>query len=106
MPRASFILPVHDAATTLDEALASLIGQTFDDFEVLVFDDGSEDDSLAILERAASREPRIGLVGSERLGLVGALQRLVDASDAPLLARMDADDVCHRLRLQEQVALK
>jgi len=105
LPRASVIIPVRNAAATLDEALASLLTQTFDDFDVLTFDDGSEDDSLAILTRAASLEPRIEVVGSERVGLVGALRRLVDASEAPLLARMDADDVCDPRRLEKQVEL-
>lgn len=105
MPRASFIVPVRDAADTLDEALGSLLAQTFDDYDVLVFDDGSEDASLAILERAASRDPRLRVVGSERVGLVEALRRLVRAGDAPLLARMDADDTCHPRRLERQVEM-
>lgn len=105
MPRASFIVPVRDAAATLDEALDSLFAQAYADFDVLAFDDGSADGSLAILERLSDREPRLRVVGSERIGLVAALRRLVEASDAPLLARMDADDSCHPRRLERQIEL-
>lgn len=105
MPRVSFILPVRDGAETIAQALQSLSGQTYPDFEILVFDDGSSDGSARIVEQAAMKDGRIRLLGSEPLGLVGALVRLVESSDSELLARMDADDLCHPERLEKQVAL-
>jgi glycosyltransferase involved in cell wall biosynthesis len=105
LPRVSFILPVRNAAQTLPRALDSLFAQTFADFEILAFDDGSDDDSPAVLERAAAADSRLRFVASEHVGLVEALRRLVEASDAPLLARMDADDISPPERLAHQIGL-
>ncbi|MCP4676620.1 MAG: glycosyltransferase [Deltaproteobacteria bacterium] len=101
----SFIVPVRNASDTLPDALASLYKQTFTDFDILVFNDGSTDGTAAALAEATDRDRRVRVVGSERVGLVPALRRLIDRSDSELIARMDADDVCHPERLAEQVAL-
>ena len=58
-PRVSVILPCYNAEAFVAEALESLVAQTFRDFEVLALDDGSEDGTLAILERYAARDERI-----------------------------------------------
>ncbi|MFO8070561.1 MAG: glycosyltransferase [Polyangia bacterium] len=105
MPGVSVILPVRDSAPTLPAALESLLDQTFADFEVLVFDDGSRDESAAIVERFARGDRRLRLLGGERVGLVRALERCATAARSPLLARMDADDISHPQRLEKQVAL-
>lgn len=105
MPRLSVILPVRDGAPTLPAALESLLDQTFTDFEVLLFDDGSRDESGKIVERFASSDRRLRPLGGERVGLVRALERCATAASSPLLGRMDADDICHPQRLEEQVAL-
>jgi glycosyltransferase involved in cell wall biosynthesis len=102
-PRVSVLLPVKDAAPTLPECLASLLGQTLTDLEVVAVDDGSEDGSLACLERAAAGDPRVRVLRTEGApGLVGALNTAYRAARGPLLARMDADDVAHEERLQLQ----
>ncbi len=85
------------------EALECLKHQTYKDYETLVYDDGSTDGTFKILERAAETDPRLRIVETERLGLVGALSALVAASDAPFLARMDADDNCTPNRLEVQM---
>ncbi len=79
--------------------------QTFTDFDILVFDDGSTDGTPAVLAQATDLDRRVRVVGSERVGLVSALRRLTEESDSELVARMDADDVCHPERLAEQVML-
>jgi glycosyltransferase involved in cell wall biosynthesis len=81
------------------------LDQTFCDHEVLIYDDGSEDETQRVISRAASRDGRVRLVGSERVGLAGALQRAIEASDAELIARMDADDISHPERLEALVDL-
>jgi glycosyltransferase involved in cell wall biosynthesis len=105
VPRVSFIVPVRNAADTLADALQSLCAQTFTDCEILLFDDGSSDGSVAIAQAAALEDKRIKLVGNERVGLVEALVRLVGSSDSELIARMDADDLSHPKRLEKQVEL-
>jgi len=79
------------------------VAQTFRDWELLVVDDGSTDRTAEIIRSAISRDTRIRLVGSKRIGLVGALQRGVAASRGEYLARMDADDISHPERLAEQM---
>ena len=104
-PRVSVLLPVRDGAAHLEEALDSLAGQTFPDFEVVAVDDGSTDDTPRILEERASGDARLRVVRQEPRGIVAALERARRESRAPYLARMDADDVADRRRLEAQLAL-
>jgi glycosyltransferase involved in cell wall biosynthesis len=101
-PRVSVLLPVRDGARFLREALDSVLAQTLADFELLVVDDGSEDETPAIL--ASVGDERLRVLRQERLGLVPALNRAVAEARAPLLARMDADDVSLPERLERQAA--
>jgi len=103
------LLPVRNAQATLPECLASLAEQTLADHEVVAVDDGSQDASRSILEQAARRDPRLRLLDNQGRGLVAALNTGLARARAPLLARMDADDVAHpeRLALQaERFALE
>lgn len=99
-------MPVRNAAPWLPEALDSIRGQTLRDLEIVAVDDGSTDESRAILEAAARKDPRIRVRETGAApGLVSALNRGVAESRAPLVARMDADDVSTPDRLEKQVAL-
>lgn len=99
-------MPVRNAAPFLDACVRSILAQTFADFEFVIFDDGSTDPSSAMLASWAVREPRVRVVRSETsLGLVGSSNAAVRASRAPIVARMDADDVAHPDRLAEQYAI-
>lgn len=98
-------MPVRDAGEFLGPALLSLLGQTYRDFEVVVVDDGSADDSLAVLEEAAGRDRRIRVESTPPRGIVSALNRCAASASGELLARMDADDLCEPQRLEAQVAL-
>ena len=100
-PLISVLLPVRDGAAYLREALDSVLAQTLREFELVVVDDGSEDETPAIL--ASVDDSRVRVLRQERLGLVAALNRALDEARAPLLARMDADDVSLPERLERQV---
>jgi glycosyltransferase involved in cell wall biosynthesis len=101
-PRVSVLLPVRDAASTLERVLASLAGQTLRDHEVVVVDDGSTDGSGALLDAWAARDPRVRVVHTPPRGLVPALNHAVGGARGGVLARMDADDVCRAERLEMQ----
>jgi len=93
-------LPIGNAASTLPRALASLSRQTFRDWRLVAVDDGSTDGSAEVAERAGYR-----VIRRPHGGIVAALAACAEASDAPLVARMDADDTAHRERFAEQARL-
>jgi len=99
MPLVSILMPVYNAAATLPAALRSISAQTFRDWELAVVNDGSEDASLEILDRAARKDRRIRVLTGSHAGIVGALRSAVELASAPMIARMDADDVMHPRRL-------
>jgi glycosyltransferase involved in cell wall biosynthesis len=105
-PQLSVVMPVHNALPFLDEAVASILGQSFKDFEFVILDDGSTDGSAEALARWAAKDARIRLVSSPaNLGPVASSNRVAAEARAPLVARMDADDVADPDRLALQMAL-
>lgn len=101
-PTVSVLLPVRDAAATLDHAIDSVLAQTRPDFELVAVDDGSADGSGERLEAWAARDARVRVLRRPPRGLVPALEEGLRACRAPLIARMDADDLCHPQRLAAQ----
>ncbi|MBD3162445.1 MAG: glycosyltransferase [Candidatus Eisenbacteria bacterium] len=102
-PEISILLPIRDAADTLDDCLASLVSQTFGDWECLAVDDGSGDATAAILRRWAKRDGRIRpLTAPGPGGIVVALEEARRHARAGFLARQDADDRSLPRRLEEQ----
>lgn len=101
-PAVSVLLPVRDAAATLPECIDSLRAQTLREHEVVAVDDGSTDGSGALLEQAAAGDRRWRVVPTPPRGLVAALETARELARADVLARMDADDVCHPERLARQ----
>lgn len=104
-PLVSVIMPCWNAARTLDEALESILAQTFGDFEVVAVDDGSDDDTPELLEAWARRDSRVRVILQEHQGNVVAPQRAVEEARGELLARMDSDDIADPRRLEWQIAL-
>lgn len=102
IPQISVVMPVRDGARWLGDAIASIIGQTFGDFELLVIDDGSSDDSRRIAEEWAHGDSRIRVLHLDRSGLVAALNLGLSESRGRLIARLDADDIAHPDRLARQ----
>lgn len=104
-PRISILLPVWNAGRTLGTALRSLERQRESDWECVLVDDGSSDDSLDVARAFAARDPRVHVVPRAHEGLVAALNTGLNLCRAPLVARMDADDWMHRDRLALQCQL-
>ena len=103
-PRISVLMPVYQAERYLEEAVESILAQSFDDFELLALDDGSTDASPRILEALAGRDDRIRVRRTEHAGLVSQLNQGLAEARGEFIARMDADDVSHPARFERQLA--
>jgi glycosyltransferase involved in cell wall biosynthesis len=102
LPAVSVLMPVHNGALFLPEALDSVWSQGFTDLELVVVDDASDDDTASILD--AVEDPRLRRVCLERrTGVSGALNAGLNVCRAPLVARLDADDRCLADRIERQV---
>ena len=103
-PRVSVIMGAYNAERYLAQAVESILGQTFADLEFLVIDDGSTDGTRQILDQYAARDPRLTVRTRANRGHERTLNELLGLARAPLVARMDADDVSLPERLEKQVA--
>ena len=99
-PLVSVLLPFHNAAETISECIDSILKQSLAEFEVLAIDDHSTDDSVHLLERYG--DERIRIINNPQRGLVSALNSGLACCTAPIVARMDADDIMYSQRLQKQ----
>jgi len=102
-PLVSVLMPVLDAEPFLEEAVESILGQSFGDFELLALDDGSTDASPRMLEALAARDARVRVLHREHAGLARRLNEGIEQARGEFVARMDADDVAHPERLARQV---
>jgi glycosyltransferase involved in cell wall biosynthesis len=98
-------MPCGNAAATVDEAVESILRQSLHDFELIAVDDGSTDGTLGRLTEWSRRDPRLRLLAVPRCGIIGALNAGLAACQAPLIARMDADDLAAPERLELQADL-
>ena len=98
-PAISVCMPMYNAALHLQECLDSILSQTFGDFELLIVDDGSTDESVAIAE--ACSDPRVRLIKNEH-DYIASLNLLLAEAKGKYIARMDADDVMMPYRLEVQ----
>jgi glycosyltransferase involved in cell wall biosynthesis len=97
-------MPIRDAGPHLDEALSSVSAQDYQNYELIVVDDGSRDGSCEQIVRRAAGDPRIRLLRQPRRGIARALDLALRHARGPLVARMDADDVALPHRFSTQVA--
>jgi glycosyltransferase involved in cell wall biosynthesis len=103
-PAVTIAIPFFNEEAKLPSAIRAVFAQTVSDWELLLVDDGSTDRSRAIAESV--RDPRVRVLGSgERRGLGVRLNEITAAAAAPLVARMDADDVMHPTRIERELAL-
>lgn len=102
MPAVSILIPVYNAARTLDEALRSVQRQSERDWECLVVDDGSLDGSVEIARRFAAADARFRTLSLPHAGIVSALNAGLSECRGALIARLDGDDLMQRRRLEKQ----
>jgi glycosyltransferase involved in cell wall biosynthesis len=101
MPKITVLMPVYNAEKYLREAIESILKQTFTDFEFLIVDDGSTDNSLTIAR--TYQDQRIKILQNEKnLGLIATLNKGLQIAQGEYIARMDADDISLPRRLELQ----
>jgi len=101
-PRVSVVLPAYNAEAYLPEAVASILGQTYADFELIALDDGSTDGTAAWLDSV--RDPRVRVLHQQNIGLALTLNKGIGLARGAYIARQDADDISRPERLAKQVA--
>jgi glycosyltransferase involved in cell wall biosynthesis len=101
MPRVSVIIPAYNAAPTIGRTIESVLKQTFDDFEIVVVDDGSTDDTLVLVGAIADPRIRLHSFANGRLPL--ARNRGIAASRGEYIAFLDADDLWAPSKLASHV---
>ena len=104
MPAISVLMSVYNGELFLAQAVESILAQDFTDFEFIIINDGSQDSSSDMLHRYAQEDSRICLHEQDNKGLVAALNKGLKLAQAPLIARMDADDIALPDRLGVQKA--
>jgi hypothetical protein len=103
-PRVSVVMTILNGETYLTESVQSVLGQTLEDLELIVVDDGSTDRSRDILESFARADPRVRvLVNDRNMGIAGARNRAGQLARAPYVAWLDGDDIAYPDRLSRQV---
>ncbi|NDV93714.1 glycosyltransferase [Dysgonomonas sp. 521] len=103
MPKVSILMPVYNAGQYLSQALDSIISQRFRDWELILINDGSTDDSESIIRQ--HEDERIYYIKNPvNLKLIKTLNKGIDYCGGQYIARMDADDICYADRLGHQVA--
>ncbi len=105
-PLVSVIMPVYNAGLFLAESIESILNQTYKNFEFIIVDDGSIDDSWNIIQKYAKKDRRIRALRfrkNHNEAGNGAMNKVLKHATGEYIARMDADDVAHRYRLSRQV---
>ena len=100
-PEITVIVPAYNAERYLPDCLDSILGQTFDDWELIVADDDSSDDTFEIAQEYAAKDPRIKVLHTDRQGVSAARNACIDVSRGRYLAFVDADDLIETDYLKE-----
>lgn len=99
-PEITVLMPAYNAGKYIAEAIRSVLGQSFTNFELLIVNDGSTDDTLNIIR--SFKDSRIVLISQENKGVSAALNLGLAHARAAYIARFDADDICYPERLKIQ----
>ncbi len=103
MPKISVLMSVRNGSRDLHISIPSILNQTFQDFEFIICDDGSTDDTLAVLKEYQVKDNRIVIISNEESkGLAFSLNRCIEVAKSNILARQDADDASALNRFELQ----
>ena len=104
-PRVSVVTTVYNGERYFDRAAPSILGQTFEDFEFVIVDDGSTDRTAEMLRDLAAQDPRVRVLSPGRVGFCRAANYGIERANGEIIARQDFDDRSYPDRLRLQVAL-
>ena len=104
-PTVSILTPAYNSAKFIRQTLDSALGQTFTDFEMIVIDDGSTDETRVIVEEYAGRDDRVRVISQSNAGIAAARNRAMSVARGRFLALLDSDDVWLPSYLSEQTAI-
>jgi len=102
-PKISVVMSVYNGGERLSIAIDSVLRQTYKDFEFIIINDGSTDESLKVIEKYERQDDRIIVIDRENKGLANSLNEGVTLSRGEYVARMDQDDICFPKRFEKQV---
>ena len=106
MPKVSVLMGIYNCADTLEEAVDCIINQTFTDWELLMCDDGSTDNTYEVAKKIAAKDSRIVLLKNEKnLTLAPTLNKCAGFAKGKYFARMDGDDICALDRLEKEIKI-
>ena len=104
MPKVSVLMGAYNCSKTIGASIESIVAQTFADWEMIICDDGSTDNTAEIVKSYAEKDARIKLIINEQNhGLSYTLNRCLEIATGEYCARMDGDDLCDPTRFQKQV---
>lgn len=104
MKKVSVVMPAYNAEKYLATAIESVLTQTCQDFEFIIIDDGSSDNTLKIINEFAARDKRIKVISHENMGMGNSLNKAIAKAEGEWIARIDADDMMMPERLERQLA--
>ena len=105
-PKISVVMAAFNEELNIHNAILSIQNQTFKDWELVITDDGSSDNTLSIIRKLANHDERILLLHNHsNLGLARSLNKGIEASKGQYIARMDADDISMASRLKEELSV-
>src|ERR1700722_10627943 len=102
-PEVSVLTPCYNARAWLSQAIESVLAQTFHNFEFVLVNDGSTDETWEIIQRFRERDKRIVALSKKNTGMADSLNAGIARAKGAWIARLDADDLCEPTRLEEQL---
>ena len=104
-PLISVLMGAYNCASTLEEAVECIINQTYTNWELIICDDNSKDDTYEVMCALAKKDSRIVLLKNQKnLTLAPTLNRCLEVAKGEFIARMDGDDVCDKFRFEKELA--
>ena len=105
VPKVSLVMPVYNCDRYVGAAIESVLSQTFSDFDLLIWDDGSTDQSLKVIRHYAELDPRVRVISAPHQGIAPSLKAAFTATTGTYIGSIDSDDSLASTALEKTVAI-